>query len=191
MLRLVLPKGSLERATLELFEAADLTVRRSSDVDYRATIDDPRVAVIAGYLESVRDGAKFQRVARRALERGKPIVVLKVGTTDVGGRAVRSHTGALAGADAVYDAVFATHGVVRADSIEALIDCLKVFAAYPGALQGASRRTVSFSTALSGFVSSCAFHSARAWSRSPLRQSTSPRCAAISASGRPSSACRR
>ena len=44
MLRLVLPKGSLERATLELFEAADLTVRRSSDVDYRATIDDPRVA---------------------------------------------------------------------------------------------------------------------------------------------------
>ncbi len=43
MLRLVLPKGSLERATLELFEAADLTVNRSSAVDYRATIDDPRV----------------------------------------------------------------------------------------------------------------------------------------------------
>jgi ATP phosphoribosyltransferase len=43
LLRLVLPKGSLERATLELFEAADLTIRRSSDVDYRATIDDPRV----------------------------------------------------------------------------------------------------------------------------------------------------
>ena len=46
MLRLVLPKGSLERATLELFESADLTVRRSSDVDYRATIDDPRVAEV-------------------------------------------------------------------------------------------------------------------------------------------------
>jgi ATP phosphoribosyltransferase len=44
MLRLVLPKGSLERATLELFEAADLTVHRSSSVDYRATIDDPRVS---------------------------------------------------------------------------------------------------------------------------------------------------
>ena len=43
MLRIVLPKGSLERATLELFEAADLGVVRSSDVDYRATIDDPRV----------------------------------------------------------------------------------------------------------------------------------------------------
>ncbi|MCU1503805.1 MAG: hisG [Ilumatobacteraceae bacterium] len=43
MLRLVLPKGSLEKATLELFEAADLTVQRSSSVEYKATIDDPRI----------------------------------------------------------------------------------------------------------------------------------------------------
>lgn len=46
MLRLVLPKGSLEKATLELFEAADLTVVRSSAVDYRATIDDPRIVEV-------------------------------------------------------------------------------------------------------------------------------------------------
>jgi ATP phosphoribosyltransferase len=46
MLRLVLPKGSLENATLELFLAADLAVRRSSDVDYRASIDDPRVSEV-------------------------------------------------------------------------------------------------------------------------------------------------
>ncbi len=59
VLRLVLPKGSLERATLELFEAADLSVVRSSSVDYRASIDDPRVdevrilrpQEIAGYVE--------------------------------------------------------------------------------------------------------------------------------------------
>ena len=43
MLRLVLPKGSLEGATFELFDAADLTVKRSSQVDYRASIDDPRI----------------------------------------------------------------------------------------------------------------------------------------------------
>ena len=43
MLRLVLPKGSLEKATMELFSDADLAVRRSSEVDYRASIDDPRV----------------------------------------------------------------------------------------------------------------------------------------------------
>jgi ATP phosphoribosyltransferase len=46
VLRLVLPKGSLEKATLELFEAADLKVERSSTVDYRATIDDPRIAEV-------------------------------------------------------------------------------------------------------------------------------------------------
>ena len=46
MLRLVLPKGSLERATLDLFAAADLGVIRSSEVDYRATIDDPRIAEV-------------------------------------------------------------------------------------------------------------------------------------------------
>ena len=58
VLRLVLPKGSLERATLELFEAADLPVIRSSTVDYRATIEDPRISEvrilrpqeIAGYV---------------------------------------------------------------------------------------------------------------------------------------------
>ena len=46
MLRIVLPKGSLEKATFELFEAADLTVVRSSAVDYKASIDDPRVAEV-------------------------------------------------------------------------------------------------------------------------------------------------
>ena len=46
MLRIVLPKGSLERATFDLFEAADLPVVRSSTVDYRATIDDPRIAEV-------------------------------------------------------------------------------------------------------------------------------------------------
>jgi ATP phosphoribosyltransferase len=46
VLRLVLPKGSLERATLDLFEGADLAVVRSSTVDYRATIDDPRVSEV-------------------------------------------------------------------------------------------------------------------------------------------------
>ncbi|MGH9099890.1 MAG: ATP phosphoribosyltransferase, partial [Acidimicrobiales bacterium] len=46
MLRIVLPKGSLEKATLELFEAADLAVSRASDADYRASISDPRVSEV-------------------------------------------------------------------------------------------------------------------------------------------------
>lgn len=96
-----------------------------------AFVDDPHVRVIAGYLESVRDGAKFQRAARRALEAGKPIVLLKVGTTDIGRRAVRSHTGALAGSDDVYRTVLASHGIVRAQGVDDLIELLKLFVAYP------------------------------------------------------------
>ena len=48
MLRIVLPKGSLERATMQLFEDADLAVSRGSDVDYRGSIDDPRVDEVYG-----------------------------------------------------------------------------------------------------------------------------------------------
>ena len=51
MLSLVLPKGSLEKATLELFDAADLTVRRSSDRDYHASIDDPLLVRVPGAVE--------------------------------------------------------------------------------------------------------------------------------------------
>lgn len=93
--------------------------------------DDPSVATIAGYLEGVRDGSKFVRAVKRAAKAGKPVILLKVGTTDVGERAVRSHTGALAGAEEIYRAAFRESGVVRADSPEQLVDYLKAFTALP------------------------------------------------------------
>ena len=93
--------------------------------------DDPAVTTIAGYLEGVRDGQKFVRAVKRAARAGKPVILLKVGTTDVGERAVRSHTGALAGAEKVYQAAFREGGVVRAESPEQLVDFLKAFSAYP------------------------------------------------------------
>src|ERR1039457_6389553 len=67
MLSLVLPKGSLERATLDLFDAADLTVRRSSDRDYHASIDDPRIDKVR-FLR--RAGAVRPRYHRARLDRG-------------------------------------------------------------------------------------------------------------------------
>src|ERR1044072_757867 len=63
MLSLVLPKGSLERATLELFDAADLTVRRSSDRDYHAAVDDPRI-----------DPGGFLRAPERPAAPGDPVL---------------------------------------------------------------------------------------------------------------------
>ena len=93
--------------------------------------DDPSVKAIGGYLESVRDGARFMRAVKRATLAGKPVILIKVGTTEVGQRAVRSHTGALAGVDEAYRLAFRESGVVRAESIEQLIDYLKMFSAYP------------------------------------------------------------
>jgi acetate---CoA ligase (ADP-forming) len=92
--------------------------------DYFA--DDPSIGIIAGYLESIRDGDKFRAAAAKAIAAGKPVVLIKVGASEAGSRAVRSHTGALAGSEEVYRAVFAELGVIRVHGVEELIDVLKV-----------------------------------------------------------------
>jgi acetate---CoA ligase (ADP-forming) len=102
--------------------------------DYFA--EDPRVGIIAGYVESIRDGDKFRAAARKAARAGKPIALIKVGASEAGGRAVQSHTGALAGSEAVYRAAFDELGIVRTQSIEELIDVLKVMSAFPRASRG-------------------------------------------------------
>lgn len=85
-------------------------------------VDNPETDVILGYLEAARDGSALLRAADRALAAGKPLVLLKVGRSSDGARAARSHTGSLAGSDRVYDAAFRQHGVVRADTIEGMLD---------------------------------------------------------------------
>jgi acetyltransferase len=97
--------------------------------DYFA--EDPRVGIIAGYVESIRDGDKFRAAARKAARAGKPIALIKVGASEAGGKAVQSHTGALAGSEAVYRAAFDELGIVRTQSIEELIDVLKIMSAPP------------------------------------------------------------
>ncbi len=80
-------------------------------------LDDPETQVIGGYLEGAKDGAKLRRAAEGALERRKPILMLKVGRTGAGARAAASHTGSLAGDDQVYDAFFRQMGIVRIQSL--------------------------------------------------------------------------
>ena len=85
-------------------------------------VDDPATRVIALYVEAIRDPARFRAAARRAAAAGKPIVAFKIGRSEAGARAAVSHTGAMAGADRMYDALFAQTGVIRAQTFSDLLD---------------------------------------------------------------------
>ncbi len=85
-------------------------------------IDDEATKVIALYVESVRNTEKFRQAAIRAAAAGKPIVAFKVGRSEAGAKAAVSHTGALAGADKMYDALFQQVGIIRAEDFDSLLD---------------------------------------------------------------------
>ena len=82
---------------------------------------DPNTEVIAMHVEDLKDGRAFAEVAAR-VSRKKPVVVLKAGRTRMGARAANSHTGALAGDDRVYDAVLKQSGVIRAATLNDLLE---------------------------------------------------------------------
>ncbi|MEW5825748.1 MAG: acetate--CoA ligase family protein [Candidatus Bipolaricaulota bacterium] len=91
---------------------------------------DDETRVIALYLETVSDGRAFLAAAERAASR-KPLVVIKSGRSAAGGRATLSHTGSLAGADAVYDAALRQCGALRVRGIEELFDVCRGFVSLP------------------------------------------------------------
>ena len=84
--------------------------------------DDEATRVIALYIETVRNPAKFRDAAIKAKRAGKPIVAFKIGRSEAGAKAAVSHTGALAGADRMYDALFKQLGVIRAQTFGDLLD---------------------------------------------------------------------
>jgi acetyltransferase len=94
----------------------------------RAVIADPRINVAAGYIEGLKDGSGLTEIADEALHLGKPLVLMKVGRTKAGAKAIASHTGSLAGEDAVFDGVVRQHGIIRARSDEHLLDIVEVAA---------------------------------------------------------------
>jgi acetyltransferase len=112
-----------------------ISTGNEADLDFcdfaRYLLDDDGLKVIAGFIEGFRDARKFTEVAKLAAERGKPIVLIKIGRSDLGARAARSHTAALTGSDELYDEVFAQYGVTRVQDYDELLEVSHLLAHMP------------------------------------------------------------
>jgi len=110
------------------------TIGNRADVDETDMLEylsgDPATRVIVLYLEGVKNGRRFIEVARKAsLE--KPVLVYKSGETEAGKKATLSHTGSLAGADAVFDGACRQTGIIRSRNLVELFDMARAFEACP------------------------------------------------------------
>jgi len=112
-----------------------ISTGNEADLDFtdfaRYLLDDPETRVIAGFVEGFKEAEKFLEVAKLAAERGKPIVLIKIGRSELGARAARSHTAALTGADTRYDAIFAQYGVIRVQDYDELLEVSHLLAHTP------------------------------------------------------------
>lgn len=102
----------------------------TSLADYvQFALTDPTTRVIGLFLETVRDPHTFTAALAEAAARDIPVVALKVGRSERGAELAQAHSGALAGEDAAYDALFAHYGVRRVTSPDEMLDTLELFAA--------------------------------------------------------------
>jgi acetate---CoA ligase (ADP-forming) len=132
--------GALGLALLERAESTGLGVTTFVSIGNKADIssndllewweDDDETEMVVQYLESFGNPRTFSRIARRVARR-KPILALKGGSTRAGSRAAGSHTAALAGSDAAVDALFQQAGVIRAKTLDELIDVATLLSAQP------------------------------------------------------------
>jgi acyl-CoA synthetase (NDP forming) len=106
----------------------------SDFIEYFAYDED--TAVIAGYFEGFRDGAKLRRALRAAAAQGKPVVVIKVGRQQAASRMASTHSAHLTGVDAVIDGLFRQYGVIRVDDVDELIETAALHAKIAPAPKG-------------------------------------------------------
>jgi acetate---CoA ligase (ADP-forming) len=141
---LVSQSGAVGVAALEYAQGEGIGLSKFVSVGNKADLnendflaylkDDPLTDVIMFYLEDISDPKRFFQLAREITgEAGnkKPILAIKSGRTAAGARAASSHTGALAGSDEAYDALFAQCGVLRVESLEELFDYAQAFSTQP------------------------------------------------------------
>ena len=132
--------GALGLALLEAAESRGLGLSAFVSIGNKADVstndllewweEDEATEVVLMYVESFGNPRRFGRLARR-VARTKPILALKSGTTATGQKAASSHTAALAGSEAAVDALFHQAGVIRASSLEELIDVAALLSNQP------------------------------------------------------------
>ncbi|MDY6911112.1 MAG: CoA-binding protein [Chloroflexota bacterium] len=120
------------------------------DVNHAETLeylgDDTETKVVALHIEGIQNGQQFMKIAEKVTKK-KPVVALKAGRTEKGAKAIASHTGALVGNDAVYDAVFRQVGIVRALDTNEMVDFARAFACLSSLPVGNRIAVVTFSGA--------------------------------------------
>ncbi|HYY39634.1 MAG TPA: acetate--CoA ligase family protein, partial [Nitrososphaera sp.] len=135
---LVSQSGAICAATVEDAEAQNIGFSKVISMGNKVDMDESDVLellaededtrVIVMYLEDIRNARRFMEIAKEiTTEKKKPIIVLKAGRTAEGAKAAASHTGALGGSDANYEAAFAQSGVIRVDTMGELFDLATAF----------------------------------------------------------------
>lgn len=133
---LVTHSGSLFSALLRTHRRLDYSLAVSSGQELGLTAGDyvswaleqPETRVVGLFLETVRDASAMRLALALALERDVPVVALTVGSSDAGRSLVTAHSGAIAGDDAGWEALFASYGVHRTRDLEEFVDTLELFA---------------------------------------------------------------
>ena len=124
---------------LSIGNEADLGVGELLDL----LVDEPKTDAIALFLEGIRDSERVAHAARRAYNAGKPVVVYKLGRSDVGRELAVTHSGAVAGPDSAVEAFLRHHGMLRVDMLETL---LELPALARGMKPGAAKRVAVITT---------------------------------------------
>ena len=103
-----------------------VTTGNECDVDVADCIafaaEDPQTQVVVAYMEGCQDAGRFLAAVKAARRNGKPVLIMKVGASEVGASAASTHTASLAGADEVFDAAFRQFGVHRVRTLEEMTD---------------------------------------------------------------------
>ena len=140
-LAFVAQSGALTTALLDWARGRRLgfshfvSLGNAADIDFGDLLDylgrDAHTRAILLYVESISSARKFMSAARAAA-RAKPVIVVKSGRTPAAARAAQSHSGALAGSDAVYDAAFSRAGILRVDTLRELFDAAEILSRWRG-----------------------------------------------------------